>query len=124
MESERTVKVTAKYLDALRKAVGLYIDPETAIVEWRYAKTLDPYGDEPNLPAECQQVGREYFARSPDNYLWVLFGDLPEATRDALWQKHKSELAFPAGLPLEFLTANHNDPDTPAPVARPRLRLV
>jgi len=109
MESERTVNVTAKYLDALRKAVGLYIDPETAIVEWVYAQTLDPYGDDPNLPAEYRQVGRENFARWPNNDVWVWFGDLPEATRDALWQKHKSELAFPAGLPLECLMANRND---------------
>jgi hypothetical protein len=29
----RTVEVTVKYLDALRKAVGLHIDPETAKVE-------------------------------------------------------------------------------------------
>ena len=26
------------------------------------------------------------------------FGDLPEETRDALWRRHKSKLAFPAGL--------------------------
>ena len=83
-----------EYLDALRKAVGLQIDPETAEVEWTYAQTLDPYGDDPNLPEEYQQVGREYFARSPGSDVWVWFGDLPKATRDALWH-----LALPAGLP-------------------------
>ena len=31
-----TVEVTLKYLNALRKAVGLHIDPETAEVEWTY----------------------------------------------------------------------------------------
>jgi hypothetical protein len=82
-----TVEVTMEYLDALRKAVGLQIDPETAEVEWTYAQE------------EYQQVGREYFARSPGSDVWVWFGDLPEATRDALWKKHKSHLAFPAGLP-------------------------
>jgi hypothetical protein len=81
-----------------RKAAGLQIDPETAEVEWTYAQTLDPYGDDPNLPEEYRQVGREYFARSPKSDAWVWFGDLPEATRDALWNKHKSQLAFPAGL--------------------------
>jgi hypothetical protein len=93
-----TVEVTVKYLEALRKAVGLHIDPETADVEWTYAQTLDPYGDDPNLPEECWQVGREYFARSPGSDVWVSFHDLPDATRDALWEKHKSKLAFPAGL--------------------------
>jgi hypothetical protein len=49
-------------------------------------------------PEECQQVGREYFARSPGSDIWVWFGDLPEATRTALWERHKQKLAFPAGL--------------------------
>jgi hypothetical protein len=30
--------------------------------------------------------------------MWVWFGDLPDTTRNALWEKHKSKLAFPAGL--------------------------
>jgi hypothetical protein len=107
-----TVEVTVKYLDALRKAVGLQIDPETAEVEWTYAQidpetaevewtyaqTLDPYGDGLDLPEEYQQVGREYFVRSPGSNVWVCFDDLPDATRDALWEKHRSKLAFPAGL--------------------------
>jgi hypothetical protein len=93
-----TVEVTVKYLDALRKAVGLQIDPETAEVEWIYAQVLDPYGELPDLPEECRQIGRDYFARSPGSDLWIWFGDLPEATRVALWAKHKSKLAFPAGL--------------------------
>ena len=83
---------------AVRKEAGLKIDPETAEVEWIYAQTLDPYGVYPDLSEECQQVGREYFARSPESDTWVWFGDLPDATRKALWQKHASKLAFPAGL--------------------------
>jgi hypothetical protein len=93
-----TVGVTVKYLDALRKAVGLQMDPETAEVEWIYAQTLNPYGDDLDLPEEYQQVGREYFARSPGSDLWINFGHLPEATQTKLWEKHKSKLAFPAGL--------------------------
>ena len=50
---------------AIRKEAGRKIDPETAEVEWTYAQTLDPYGIYPELPEEWQQVGREYFARSP-----------------------------------------------------------
>ena len=60
----------------------------------------DPYGVDPELPEEYWQVGREYFARSPGSDVWVWFGDLPDATRDALWEKHKAKLAFPAGLEL------------------------
>jgi hypothetical protein len=83
---------------AIRKETGLKIDPETAEVEWIYAQTLDPYGIHPELPEEFQQIGRAYFARSPGSAVWVWFGDLPEATRDALWKTHGSKLAFPAGL--------------------------
>jgi hypothetical protein len=84
---------------AIRKEAGLKIDPETAEVMWQYELTLDPYGVYPDLPEEYQQVGREYFARSPGSDVWVWFGDLPDAIRGALWEKHKSRLAFPAGLP-------------------------
>jgi hypothetical protein len=83
---------------AIRKEAGLKIDPETAEVFWRYGQTLDPYGVYPDLPEECRQIGREYFARAPGSDVWVNFCDLPEATRDALWKKHSSKLAFPAGL--------------------------
>ena|SRR5258707_749152 len=79
---------------AIRKEAGLEIDPETAEVEWTYALTLDPYGVYPELPEELQQVGRGYFARSPGSDVWVWDGDLPEATRDALWKKRRSK--FPA----------------------------
>ena len=83
---------------AVRKEAGLKIDLETAEVNWWYAQTLDPYGVYPGLPEEYQQVGREYFARSPGSDVWVRFGDLPKTTGDALWKKHRKKLAFPAGL--------------------------
>jgi len=88
---------------AIRRAAGLKIDPETAEVDWTYAQTLDPYGVVPDLPEECEQIGREYFARSPDSDIWVHFSDLPEATSEALWKKHRQQLAFPAGLPIDEL---------------------
>src|ERR1700730_7694778 len=81
-----------------RKEAGLLIDPESAEVDWVYAQTLDPYGVYPDLPEELQQIGREYFARSPGSDLWVCFGDLPDSTRNALWEKHRKKLKFPAGL--------------------------
>jgi|PlaIllAssembly_1097288.scaffolds.fasta_scaffold269935_2 hypothetical protein len=81
-----------------RKEAGLRIDPETALVEWCYGQTLDPYGVIGNLPEEEQQVGREYFACSPEEEIWVCFYDLPDATRDRLWELHHAKLVFPAGL--------------------------
>ena len=77
---------------------GRKIDPDTAEVHWAYRQVLDPHRVLPDLPEEAVEVGRDYFARSPESDKWVWFGDLPEATRDALWEEHKSKLAFPAGL--------------------------
>jgi hypothetical protein len=93
-------EITTEQWLAIRKEAALKIDPRTAEVFWRYAQTLDPYGVDPDLPKEYRQVGREYFARSPDSDAWVWFGDLPEKVRDALRERPKSKLAFPAGLPL------------------------
>jgi hypothetical protein len=67
---------------AIRKEADLKLDPETAEVEWCYAQTLDPYGVDPDLPEQCQQIGREYFARSPASAVWVNFRDLPKTIRD------------------------------------------
>jgi hypothetical protein len=72
---------------AKRKRAGLKIHPETAEVTWSYECTLDPYGVYPEVPPEYQQVGREYFARAPRSKIWVLFDDLPAATRRALLKK-------------------------------------
>jgi hypothetical protein len=72
---------------AIRKEEALKIDPGTAEVTWHYAQTLDLYGVCPDLPEECQCIGREYFARSPGSDIWVHFGDLPEKVREALWGK-------------------------------------
>ncbi len=83
---------------AMRKEAGSKLDPETAEVMWKYGQTLDPYGVCPDLPGELQQVGREYFARSPGSDIWVWFGDLPDEVRERLWKVHSSKLAFPAGL--------------------------
>ena len=70
---------------AIRKASGLKIEARSAEVMWCYAQTLDPYGID-ELPEECRQVGREYFARAPGSDIWVWFGDLPQETSEALWE--------------------------------------
>ena len=97
-EQQRTVTITWERFHTFLKIAGQQIDPATAEVMWEYGLTLDPYGVWENIPEEYQQVGREYFARAPGTDVWVNFGDLPEATRDTLWNKHSSKLAFPAGL--------------------------
>jgi hypothetical protein len=45
-----------EYLKTRREA-GSAIDPDTAEVMWRYAYTLDPYGQEPNLPEANRSGG-------------------------------------------------------------------
>jgi hypothetical protein len=90
-ESTRDVtsaQITVEQWLEIRKEAGLRIDPETAKVRWEYALTLDPYGVYPDLPAECRDVGRQYFACAPGSDIWVSFYDLPQATPDALWRKH------------------------------------
>jgi hypothetical protein len=86
----KTVQVTTKYLNALRKAVGKLIDPETAEVNWRYAEMIDPYGDYECVPPHLQCTGRAHFARAPGTNVWVDSGDLPEATYKRLCEIHSS----------------------------------
>src|SRR5438270_7047268 len=95
---EQPLEMTTEELLAIRKEARLKIDPKSAEVCWRYAQVIDPYGIFPNVPEEADCIGRSYFARAPDSEVWVEFGDLPEATQNALWRKHKARLAFPAGL--------------------------
>ena len=76
--------------DAAIKGIVL----ETAEVMWCYADVFNPYGL-PGISSDC--IGRDYFARAPSGP-WIWFHDLPSDLRDALWQKHEAELAFPAGL--------------------------
>src|SRR5262249_13306551 len=73
---------------AIRKEAGKHIDPQTAEVACWYAETLDPYGVDPDLPDDCSCIGRQYFARAPGSDIWVRFGDLPEATREAIWKRN------------------------------------
>ena len=54
------------------------IDSETAVMDWSYAQTLDPYGLT-ELPPECQQVGREYFLCHPGKVKVVHVDDVRAA---------------------------------------------
>ena len=99
IDARKTVdELTLEQWLQMRKEEGRKIDPETAEVWFTWAQTLDPYGVYPDLPEECQQVGRAYFARSPGSDIPVSFYDLPDETRRRLWEQHESILAFPAGL--------------------------
>jgi hypothetical protein len=87
-------------LDALRKEAGRMIDAETAETTWWYVPILDPYCNLPYDPEVHDYVGRGYFASAPGGDEWIYFSDLPADTRDKLWRRDRSELAFPAGLGL------------------------
>jgi hypothetical protein len=87
-------QITDEQWLAIRREAGLRIDPETAEVLWEYAQTFDPYGVNPGLPEQCQQVGREYSAGSPGSDIWTWFGDLPDATRTALWENTDQSWPF------------------------------
>jgi hypothetical protein len=84
----------------IRRQAGLRIDPSTAEVTWWYVQDMDPYGIDPDLPDQYHCISRGYFARAPESDIWVCFHDLPTLSRDALWEKHKHNLGFPAGLPV------------------------
>ena len=93
--TERNVNTTVDELPIeqwlqVRKEEGRKIDPDTAAVMWNYAQILDPYGVYPDLPEECQQVGREYFARSPGSDIWVSFHDLRDETARRLRERGES----------------------------------
>jgi hypothetical protein len=95
-----THEETTQWL-AIRKEEALRIDPETAEIDWWYARTLDPYGIDPDLPEELQQVGRERFARRPGSDIWVWFGDLSVKTLEKLWAREDvKRTMFPYGLGL------------------------
>jgi hypothetical protein len=98
IKKKSTKDIRRKTWLAIRKKAGLKIDPETAEVAWEWAQTLDPYGIHDELLESDDQIGREYFARSPGSDIWVWFGDLPAATADALWKKHKEGSVYPAGV--------------------------
>jgi hypothetical protein len=81
----RVVAIRAETWRALLEIAGRQIDPENAEIYWRFGQVVDPYGVYPDVPPECDCVGRLYFARNPGSRVWVEFGDLPEATRQVLW---------------------------------------
>jgi hypothetical protein len=80
----KMVSITVELFRALMRAIGSQIDPETVKITSWHTEVVDPYGIYPDLPEECRCIGRTCFARAPSSEIWVEFGDLPDATRDAL----------------------------------------
>jgi hypothetical protein len=78
--------VSSNTLQSARKRL-LRIDPETAEFDKGWGQIMDPYGVDPDLPEECDCVGRVYFARPPVSDMWVSFYDLPEGTVERLWER-------------------------------------
>jgi hypothetical protein len=69
--------ITPEQWDAIRTAVGLQLDPQTAEAMWVYSDVPD--GD---------KVAKEYFFRSPGSDEWMRFEDLPYETRATLAEIH------------------------------------
>src|SRR5262245_57972875 len=74
-----------------RKEAGQNADIETCEVGKFYVQTMDPYGVDPNLPEELQQIGGLLFVCSPQSNGWICVYDLPPAKRDALYERIKRE---------------------------------
>jgi hypothetical protein len=86
MESKDNILNWEEWL-AIRKQAGLKINPATAEVTWGWGQIMDPYGIDPDLPAEYDCVGRVHFARSPGSDVWVSFYDLPKGIVERLWER-------------------------------------
>jgi hypothetical protein len=107
--SERDL-IEQRYVDSCEaaKEEARLVDPETAEVCWRYGDVEYPYAGFRLWPwygYSRRELGsnRLFYARSPasspyaeyarermDSDGWVWFGDLPEAVRSALLEKHKA----------------------------------
>ena len=72
---------------ASREEAGREIDIETCELGSWYTLDFDPYGADPDLPEEWQQIGKNCFVRSPWSRGWVRGRDLPDATRRALYER-------------------------------------
>lgn len=70
-----------------REDAGLKIDIETCELGRWAAYDCDPYGVDPDLPGEMQQVGTNRFVRSPESHGWVWEGDLPQASVKAMYER-------------------------------------
>jgi hypothetical protein len=89
-------KETAAELDCFRhwvpsrKAAAATIDMQTCELWWAHTQILDPYGlfqAEGTFTEEEHQIGRVFFARSPESDGRVCEYDLSPALREAMWAR-------------------------------------
>jgi hypothetical protein len=90
-----TVAAVEAFL-AERKAEALRIDPVTCETACWHVQVLDPYGLL-DVPEEARCIGADLFVRNPGGD-WVWFGDLPEATLEAVRARHEKETSESADL--------------------------
>ena len=97
-----------EWLDA-RKEAGRKVDPDTAILDWKYGYELDPYGvyDEWEHPEEFHCIGRQRFARAPESDIWVEFSDLPDEVVERIWARSDARSKVPASFSVGI--ANEDD---------------
>jgi hypothetical protein len=79
--------ITIEKFHELMKSEGRKIDARSADISWGWGQVLDPYGVYAPLLEEERCIGRLYFARALGSDIWVEFGDLPDETSDALWDR-------------------------------------
>src|SRR5947208_16977380 len=75
----------------------------------------------PTCRRSTSKLGRNTSPVLPEA-VWINFGDLPEATQNKLWEKHKPKLAFPALLFGDDQTGWPRNPLTP-PGSRRKISL-
>ena len=92
-EESHIVTVSRETWQELLEIAGHQIDPENAEVCWSFTEVADPYGVHPKLAPEYDCIGRFYFARNSGSSVWIEFGDLPDATREAIERKTRNSLA-------------------------------
>lgn len=70
---------------AVREAEAKEIDPKTAVVIKQTCNIADPYHDYDNFGVDVDECfGRLLFVARPNDEMWILVNDLPEAKRQAL----------------------------------------
>ena|SRR5215831_2787810 len=93
---------------ASRKAAAATIDIETCELWWAHTQILDPYGlftAEGTFTEEEYQIGRVFFARSPDGDGPICEYDLSPAQREAMWARVDRGDPYEFDLLSRFFTA-------------------
>jgi hypothetical protein len=88
-DAEQQIEIDTLRAHVAKEYAGT-IDPATAEVGWQFVEDNNPYEIEPIDSRHWDT--RMYYARAPWSDVWVWFGDLPVAVRDALWAKHREKL--------------------------------